>query len=117
MISENELNGSIEYYEEIEESILSENETINKELLNEIRGLREDVQGLSNITVSVSVSDNNVSDYEISDDVATTISANNILNTPLNNYGLTDSMLAVFIVTGCIIGLILLMRKVIYKWS
>lgn len=117
MISENELNGAIEYFEDIETIEVSEND-ITEELLNEIRGLREDVQSITDGSIFVCISGNDVTDNEIVHDVsANTVSVNNILNTPINEYGLTDSMLAVFMVTGCIIGLILLMRKVIYKWS
>ena len=55
-----------------EENIVSQNEiSIEEEnneqyieLIEEIRGLREDVQNIANITFSVSVSDNNVTDNQ-----------------------------------------------------
>lgn len=89
-------------------SSVSEN-LINIE--NELRGLREDVQNITDTTISVSVS--NINDFNDKD---VTVS-NNLINKPLSEYNTSESISLITLMLGFAGLLVYIVHKSIYRWK
>ena len=108
----------IEYEEDIQEVSgnevpIEENENNNDEILEEIRGLRSDVQDLSDVIISIGVSDNNVADDQI---VSVNSVSQNIIDTPIKDYTLTEQIIVLELAIGLFIGLIYIIKRSVFKW-
>ena len=108
----------IEYEEEIQEVSqnevpVEENENNNDEILEELRGLRSDVQDLSDVIISLGVSDNDVVDNQI---VSVNSVSQNIIDTPIKDYTLTEQIIVLELAIGLFIGLIYIIKRSVFKW-
>ena len=108
----------IEYEEEIQEVSenevpVEENENNNDEILEELRGLRSDVQNLSDVVVSLGVSNNVTADNQI---VSMNTVSQNVIDTPLKDYSLTEQIIVLELAIGLFIGLIYIIKRSVFKW-
>lgn len=108
----------VEEYNEIEEMTVSQNdvsEEVNNddEILEEIRGLRSDVQNITDVVVSLGVSNNNVTDNQI---VSLNTVSQNIIDTPIKDYTLTEQIIVLELAIGLFIGLIFIIKRSVFKW-
>lgn len=97
----------------VSENAVSEN-NLNEQILEEIRGLREDVQNFERVPVPISVSVDVLSGNAISD--LETISRN-IIDTPINDYTLSESI-GLMILGALFVGaLVWIIRRSVFKWK
>ena len=108
----------LEEYNEIQEESVSQNVVSvdtneNNEILEEIRGLRSDVQNLSDVIVSIGVSNNDVPDNQI---VSMNTVSQNIIDTPIKDYTLTEQIIVLELAIGLFIGIIYIIKRSVFKW-
>lgn len=98
----------------VSENAVSEN-NINEQILQEIRGLREDVQNFERVPVPVSVSVDVLSGNAVSG-LEETVSRN-IIDTPINDYTLSESI-GLMILGALFVGaLVWIIRRSVFKWK
>lgn len=98
----------------ISENAVSEN-NIDEQILQEIRGLREDVQNFEHVAIPVSVSVDVLSGNAISD-LEESVSRN-IIDTPINDYTLSESI-GLMILGALFVGtLVWIIRRSVFKWK
>lgn len=106
---------------DVVESMLQEEETVSdndidyteylETIIERLEGIEENVESISNNIISAGNGSDNGNNNQIG-----TVSQN-ILTTPINEYSLTDGLLVVGLTMGLIVGVILIIRRCIYKWS
>ena len=87
------------------------------DLLIEIRGLRSDVQNITNGSIPVSVSNYNDFNNKVECIVSDNSVSQNLLTTPLNDYSLPEMLQVLTLALMFGAGIIYIVRRCIYKWS
>ena len=80
-------------------------------IISRLEGVEDGVQHINDNLVSIgngSGGSNNNQTGSVSQ---------NILTTPINQYNLTDSLIVIELSIGLVVGIILLIRRLIYKWN
>lgn len=80
-------------------------------IIERLEGIEENVQIISNNVISAGNGSNNNNNGQVGS------VSQNILTTPINEYGLTDSLLVVGLSVGFIVLMIVVVRRLVYKWS
>ena len=80
-------------------------------IISRLEGVEDGIQDINDNLVSIG---NGSGD---SNNNQTGSVSQNILTTPINQYNLTDSLIVIELSIGLIVGIILLIRRLIYKWS
>lgn len=93
-------------YPDIYENTLSSNEILS-ELLKTNKEINENVKGIYKL-----VSNNRVSDSVLSDN-----SINNIVEKPLSEYDVKESLLLFILLIGISAGIVYIIHKTIFKWG
>lgn len=108
-ISENEIYSDLipDPKQEIDTEKISENEIL-KEILKTNRGIAENVENINRYLSNNSVPYNVLSDNTVS---------NNLINKPLSEYDLKESLLLFIILLGVSAGLVYIIHKSIFKWG
>ena len=97
---------------EVDPETVSGNELL-REILREERKIERNVQVIANITVSPSISDNNVSDNQ----TVTTVSSDGIMTKKISDYSVTESLMLFISLALFVAGLVVLIRKGLPKWN
>lgn len=98
--------------------IEEEKEEIKEEKLEEEEEEDKDVKEVQYVYIkSNSVSDNDVADDHNSVETVSMNTVQYIIDTPLNEYKLTDSLLLIIILMGLFFGLVHLIRRSVFKWN
>ena len=87
----------------IDTETISGNELLREILITE-RGISQNVQSIADRPVCICVSDNNVSDNQI-------ISVNSIMDKPINDYTVSESLLLFMALSLFIGGIVVIIRK------
>lgn len=111
--------------EEVEEyKDLSQVEDLKEEDKEEIKEVEEeeeeekDVKEVQYVYIkSNSVSGNDVVNDNHSAETVSINAAQYLMDTPLNEYKLTDSLLLIIILMGLFFGLVHLIRRTVFKWN
>ena len=104
----------------------SQAEDLNEEGKEEIKEVEEedeeeeekDVKEVQYVYIkSNSVSDNDVVNDNHSAETVSINAAQYLMETPLNEYKLTDSLLLIIILMGIFFGLVHIIRRSVFKWN
>lgn len=80
-------------------------------IISKLGGIQDGVESISNNIVSSGNGSGNNNNSQVGS------VSQNVLTTPINEYNLTDSLIVIELSIGLIVGIILLIRRLIYKWS